>query len=121
MKVMEAREIVGQYFIKGKNQSAEIDFTYEGILTLTLDEHERFVAHWLIGDQEQHATGFFKDDILLLNFSYVGDDDLIYKGVAVYRCLDAHTLNGFWSEKYGDPNYLGEELCTRLLGDGYLN
>lgn len=118
---MEAHEIVGRYFIQGKNQAAESDFTYEGILTLTLDENDRFVAHWLIGDQEQYGTGFFKDGILVLNFHYTGDDDLIYKGVAVYRCLDAHTLNGFWSEKHGDPRFLGSEFCQRIENDGVLN
>lgn len=118
---MEVREIVGRYFIQGKNQTAESDFAYEGILTLTLDDNDRILAHWLIGDQEQYGSGFFKDDVLVVNFYYFGDDAKKYKGVAVYRYLDKITLDGFWSEKHGDPRYLGSEFCQRIENDGIIN
>jgi len=118
---MEIQEIVGQFYIQGSNQDASENYTYDGILHLTLDENKRFIAHWIIGEQEQHGTGFFKNDILVINFQYLGNDNQQYKGVAVYRCLDKNTLDGFWSEKHGDPSYLGTELCKRIPPTDYLN
>ena len=112
---MTVRDLVGDYYFQGKNQDESEEYSYEGTLSLKLDENERIVAKWLIGDHEQNGFGFFKDDILVLNFYYEGDDAKIFKGVAVYRCLDENTLDGFWSEKYGDPRYLGAEYCTRIV------
>ncbi len=43
-----------------------------------------------------------------------GNDQQIYKGVAVYRCINGDTLDGFWSEKHGNPLYLGSEYCVRI-------
>lgn len=111
---MNIDDLVGRYYFQGKNQEAGEDFSYEGILTLKLDEYRRVVAHWQIDDHEQNGYGFFKDDILVINFHYEGDDGKIFKGVAVYRALDENTLDGFWSEKYGDPHFLGAEYCTKL-------
>ena len=118
---MDIKDIVGAFRFKGKNQDATSEYTYSGNLTLKLNADNRIDAIWQIGTDYQYGVGFFKNDILVVNFHYQGEDDVVYKGVAVYRCIDKNTLDGFWSEKHGDPNYLGEELCTRLLGDGYLN
>lgn len=34
--------------------------------------------------------------------------------VAVYKCITADVLEGFWSEKQGNPLYLGTEHCLRM-------
>lgn len=110
---MKVKDLVGDYYFQGKNQDEGEEFAYEG--TLNLDKNDRIVAKWLIGEHEQNGLGFFKDDILVLNFWYEGDDEKIFKGVAVYRCLNENTLDGFWSEKHGNPRYLGAEYCTRIV------
>ena len=118
---MNVEELVGQYYFQGRNQDEGKDYTYDGVLTLELYENNRIVAEWRIGDHKQYGNGFFRDDILVINFHYLGDDEKIFKGVAVYRCLDKNTLDGFWSEKHGDPRYLGAEYCTRLITSELLN
>ncbi|MDN3643953.1 hypothetical protein QWY87_14645 [Lutimonas halocynthiae] len=114
---MSIEEIVGEYTIIGTNQDAG-DNTYKGSLNLSLDSNNRIVAEWIINhNQKQLGTGFFKDDILVVNFHYHGDDDHIYKGVAVYKCISRDILDGFWSEKHGDPLYIGEERGFRIKKD----
>ncbi|WP_397362968.1 hypothetical protein [Olleya sp. R77988] len=111
---MQLTQLPGTYNIKGSNQNEEA-ITYKGTLDLTLDENNRVIAKWLINNtQEQLGTGFFKDNILVINFNYKGDDDLIFKGVVVYKCITKDILEGFWSEKHGNPLYLGEERCFRV-------
>lgn len=111
---MNLADLVGTYTVEGSNQDAS-ENTYKGTLTLTLDATNRIQAKWLIqNDQEQIGTGFYKDTILVLNFSYIGENQKIFKGVAVYRCISANILDGFWSEKHGDPLYLGTERCFRI-------
>jgi hypothetical protein len=56
----------------------------------------------------------FRDNILVINFNYEGEDHAIYKGVAVYRCITPDLLDGFWSEKHGNPLHLGTERCMRI-------
>ena len=74
------------------------------------------MANWLINEnQTQSGTGFFKDNILVINFNYLGDNNLTYKGVVVYRCITNDILDGFWSEKHGDPRFLGEERCFKII------
>ncbi|MBD0830579.1 hypothetical protein [Aestuariibaculum sediminum] len=112
---MTVEDLVGTFNIIGYNQDEEAH-SYKGTLTLTLDSNYRIKAVWTIGDnQKQIGTGFFKDNILVINFSYKGEDGNTYKGVAVYRCINKNLLDGFWSEKHGDPLYLGEEQCFRNL------
>ncbi|WP_312392623.1 hypothetical protein [Chryseobacterium sp.] len=118
---MTVQDLVGSYSIEGSNQEASDQSTYHGILTLSLDENNRIVAQWIIGDHIQNGTGFFKDQILVINFNYEGEDHNIYKGVAVYRCLSKDVLDGFWSEKHGNPLYLGSEYCVRVKGAEFLN
>ncbi|TCI92611.1 hypothetical protein [Tenacibaculum sp. M341] len=115
---MTTTDLVGSYSIIGSNQN-ESDQEYKGTLTLSLDTYDnRMIAKWLInGHQEQNGFGFFKDNILVINFYYLGDDNETYKGVVVYRCLTKNILDGFWSEKYGDLNYLGSERCFRIEDD----
>lgn len=114
---MTIDDLEGDYTIIGKNQE-ETSNTYKGTLHLTLDTNNRIIAKWCINNfQEQIGTGFFKNNILVINFSYQGDDELIYKGVVVYKCISVDILDGFWSEKHGNPLYLGEERCFRVRKD----
>lgn len=111
---MDVIELAGNFSIIGSNQD-DSDVTYKGILSLEVDKHNRIIAHWLINnEQEQTGIGFFKDNILVINFNYVGNDASIYRGVVVYRCLTKDILDGFWSEEFGNPNFLGSERCFRL-------
>ncbi|CAM1342109.1 hypothetical protein [Tenacibaculum amylolyticum] len=111
---MTAVDLVGEYSIIGSNQD-ESDQNYRGVLSLTLDENHRIIAKWLIhNEQEQYGTGFFKDNILVINFTYNDEEAAIYNGVVVYRCLTKDILDGFWSEEYGDPKFLGTERCFRI-------
>ncbi|WP_027388434.1 hypothetical protein [Chryseobacterium gregarium] len=118
---MTLEELPGIYTVQGSNQEAPGRSSYQGVLTLSLDENRRIVAEWLIGDHEQHGTGFYKDGILVINFRYEGEDHTVYKGTAVYRCIGPDVLDGFWSEKHGDPQYLGNEYCVRIQSSGILN
>lgn len=121
-KRMTIKDLVGTYSIEGTNQDSSNTIAYKGKLTLQLDENSRIVAQWIINnDQVQNGTGFFKNNILVINFNYHGEDDLCYKGVAVYNCINKDLLDGFWSEKHGNPLYLGAERCYRLQSKEILN
>lgn len=119
---MSIEDLVGEYNIIGSNQD-ETENTYKGSLNLSLDSKKRIKAHWIINnDQTQLGSGFFKDNILVINFGYVGDDQKVYEGVVVYRCISKDILDGFWSEKHGNPLYLGEERCFRVKdGEDLIN
>ncbi|RXP54528.1 hypothetical protein EC396_09100 [Lutibacter sp. HS1-25] len=111
---MKIKNLAGTYTIIGSNQDAS-DNNYKGTLTLELDTNNRISAKWLIGsNQKQVGTGFFKDNILVINFSYIGENLNTFKGVVVYRCISNDILDGFWSEEYGDPLNLGTERCFRI-------
>ena len=111
---MTIEDLVGEYNILGSNQDAE-QHSYKGKLILSLDDNTRIAANWTIGtNQQQTGTGFFKNNILVINFRYTGEDQNIYKGVAVYQCISKDILDGFWSEKHGNPLFLGEERCFRI-------
>ena len=111
---MTSKDLVGVFSIIGSNQD-EFKNTYKGTLSLKLDQNKRIIAKWLINkNQEQIGHGFFKDNILVINFNYLGEDKQIYKGVVVYRCINKDILDGFWSEKHGNPLFLGEERCFRI-------
>jgi len=119
---MTVQDLVGSYAISGSNQNESSEITYKGVLTLTLDSNNRINAEWIINNSQiQKGNGFFKDDILVINFRYKGDDHKIYKGVAVYRCINKDILDGFWSEKHGNPLYLGSEHCLRTETTEKLN
>lgn len=114
-------DLVGKFQILGSNQD-ETESSYKGVLELSLDENNRIVARWLINkSQQQFGTGFFKDNILVINFNYQGDENTIYKGVVIYRCISKDILDGFWSEKYGNPLFLGEERCFRIKENELIN
>jgi len=118
---MTTEDLVGEYSIIGSNQD-DSDGIYKGTLALTLDENSRIVAKWLIeNEQEQFGTGFFKDNILVINFQYMGEDNQNFYGTVVYRCLTKDILEGFWSEEYGNPKYLGSERCFRIKKDVVFN
>ncbi len=110
---MQVEDLVGTYTIKGTNQTEEVS-KYQGVLHLSLDENKRIVAQWQIGEALQEGEGFFKDDILVIYFGYEGEDGEVLKGIVVYKCISKDYLEGFWSEKYGDPKYLGSEKCYRI-------
>jgi len=109
---MTAKDLIGEYTVIGKNQDLDAS-QYNGTLKLSLNENNRFEAVWTIGNhQKQYGTGFFKNNILVINF-YYQEKQLTYRGVVVYKCLTQDVLEGFWSEEHGNPNYLGEEHCFR--------
>jgi len=111
---MTINELIGTYNIIGKNQD-DTEVEYTGTLELSLNSNHRIAAKWLINNEyKQVGTGFFKDNILVLNFNYIGEANEMLKGVVVYRCITKDILDGFWSEKHGDPLYLGEERCFRV-------
>lgn len=117
---MTIEELVGHYSIEGSNQD-ENGSVYYGVLSLSLDANQRLVANWTIGDHTQSGSGFFKNDILVINFRYEDDEGKVYKGVAVYRSLNANILDGFWSEKHGNPLFLGSEYAVRIQLTEFLN
>jgi hypothetical protein len=111
---MKVQELIGEYAIIGTNQDTSNN-TYKGTLSLTLNTDNQILAKWLIhSEQEQVGIGFFKDNILVVNFNYVGKDTTIYRGTVVYRCITKDVLDGFWSEDFGDPTCLGSEQCFRI-------
>ncbi|WP_136481828.1 hypothetical protein [Cognatitamlana onchidii] len=110
---MTIENLIGNYRLSGTNQDNSGN-TYTGTLKLSIDSNNRILAEWIINkEQKQKGIGFFKDDILVINFSYWGEDRLKYYGVVVYRCLNNNILDGFWSEDLGDPNFLGTERCFK--------
>ena len=118
---MTIQNITGTYQITGTNQDQDAS-PYKGLLTLVLDDNQRIRATWLINKtQEQYGNGFFKNDILVLNFNYKGYNNQIYNGVVVYQCISADFLEGFWSEDFGNPLYLGLERCFRLQPKTLIN
>lgn len=118
---MTIQDLVGTFSVSGSNQDESNEITYKGVLTLTLDKNNRVKADWLINSHQQKGTGFFKDNILVINFNYKGDDNKTYKGVVVYKCITKDVLDGFWSEKHGNPLYLGSEHCLRMETTERLN
>lgn len=111
---MTLQDLPGRYTVIGSNQDAA-ETPYKGTLTLVLDATNRIKAQWHIqNEQYQLGTGFFKDNVLVINFNYIGENKAVFKGVVVYKCLSKDILDGFWSEKHGNPAYLGAERCFRV-------
>lgn len=118
---MTVQDLVGNFSVIGSNQDND-DNSYKGTLFLTLDENERIIAKWIINKtQHQFGTGFFKNNILVINFNYKGLENKTYKGVVVYRCTNKDILEGFWSEELGDPTFLGSENCFRIKENKLVN
>lgn len=118
---MKIEDLVGKFQILGSNQD-DSENSYKGTLDLSLDENNRIVAKWVIHkSQQQFGTGFFKDNILVVNFQYQGDENTIYKGIVIYRCISKDILDGFWSEEFGNPLFLGEERCFRVKENELIN
>ncbi len=111
---MKIEDLIGKFSIIGSNQDNN-ENSYKGILTLTLDENNKIIAKWLINrSQQQFGTGFFKNNILVINFNYKGDENSTYYGTVVYKFLTKDILEGFWSEEFGNPKLLGSENCFRI-------
>ena len=72
---MTIQDLVGIFSVSGSNQDESNEITYKGVLTLTLDKNNRIKANWVINSHQQKGTGFFKDNILVINFNYKGDDN----------------------------------------------
>lgn len=110
---MTVQDLAGTFSVVGSNQDDSSN-SYTGTLSLVVDEHQRIKATWLINEtQEQYGYGFYKNHIIVINFKYKSEQT-VYKGVVVYKCISKDVLEGFWSEKHGDPNFLGHENCFRL-------
>lgn len=111
---MTIQDLVGNFSILGSNQD-DTENTYKGELNLSLTEDYQIIAKWLINkSQQQFGIGFFKDNILVINFEYQGDENTIYKGTVVYKCLTKDIFEGFWQEEFGNPKFLGIENCFRI-------
>ncbi|MDG1039687.1 MAG: hypothetical protein P8H13_10365 [Polaribacter sp.] len=118
---MKIQDLIGDFQLIGSNQS-ENENTYKGTLSITLDQTNRVIAKWLINEsQEQFGIGFFKDRILVINFKYQGDENNTFRGTVVYKCIDKDILDGFWSEEYGNPLFLGKERCFRIKENELIN
>ena len=114
---MKAKDIIGRFSIIGSNQNDSGE-TYKGTLNLSLDDENRIIAKWIINkSQEQFGIGFFKNNILVINFNYQGDENTTYYGTVVYKCLTKDILEGFWSEEFGNPKFLGSENCFRITDE----
>lgn len=87
-------------------------------MQLLVTSANRVKAIWTIsGVQTQTGQGFFKDDTLVINFAYLGElknRPKTFKGVVVYKIINQTILDGFWSEKYGDDDYLGFEEGRKM-------
>ena len=66
---MTVHDLAGNYSVQGSNQEENDHISYHGLLTLTVDENNRIIAQWMIGDHIQNGTGFYKDEILVINFN----------------------------------------------------
>lgn len=109
-------DLIGDYFVLGLNQNEE-GTGYIGGLNITLTKDNRIRAKWLIDNvQIQEGTGFFKDNILVINFNYKGEKSNLgktFKGVVVYQFISGKILKGFWSEKHAEDKCLGFEECRK--------
>ena len=111
---MVITDLIGKYIIEGLNQNEE-ETPYRGTLTLTFKSDNRLDAVWQIApDQMQYGIGFFKNEMLVINFYYVGDDASMYHGVVAYQCTSKNSLNGIWSEERGDSKFVGVEKGTKI-------
>lgn len=107
-------DLIGNYLIEGVNQNEE-ESRYQGSLNLSLRSDGRLDAVWKIGaNQIQYGVGFFKNEMLVINFQYEGDDDSKYTGVVAYTCVSVDVLHGIWSEEAGDPTYVGVEKAHKI-------
>lgn len=107
-------QLPGSYHVIGYNQN-EKQSKYFGYLYLTKTGNCRVHAEWVIaGEQTQVGTGFYNNNILVINFTYKGEANKDYKGVVVYKVLNEFILNRFWSEKHADDTWLGIEEGRKL-------
>lgn len=117
---MTVEDLVGDYLINGYNQDA-VKSSYKGKLSLSLGATKRIDAVWNnSGHQVQMGTGFFRDQILVINFTYLGEQNQYVKGVVAYQCFSKNVLEGFWSEKHGDPLFLVAEQAFKLTENNLL-
>jgi hypothetical protein len=117
---MQITDLIGTYLIEGYNQN-EDETIYSGTLTLSFQSDNRLAAIWQIEpDQMQYGIGFFRNEMLVINFHYVGDNQENYHGVVAYNCTAKNILQGVWSEEMGDSKFVGVEKGTKIRAD-FLN
>lgn len=111
---MKISEIVGSYILEGTNQDAE-GSKYEGSLDLSLASDATLRAVWLINaNQMQHGVGSIKDEVLIIDFQYLGANDELYNGIVAYQQESENTLHGVWTEEAGDSKYVGVEKAYKV-------
>ena len=114
---MKTQDILGYFSIIGTNQDDSKN-TYKGKLFLSLDDDRKIIAKWLINNtQEQFGTGYFKNNILVINFYYKSIEGEIFKGKVIYKCLTKDILEGIWTEDFGNPEFVGTENCFRIKNE----
>lgn len=114
---MTVNDLMGHYSIIGTNQD-DSGNTYKGKLFLSVNTDNSISAKWLINnEQEQFGKGYLENNLLVINFYYYGDDNIIFKGKVIYKVLTKDILEGQWTEECGNPIFLGTENCFRVKND----
>ena len=62
----------------------------------------------------QHGVGTIKDEVLIIDFQYLGANDEFYNGIVAYQLEAENTLNGVWTEEAGDSKYMGVEKAYKV-------
>lgn len=111
---MDITKLVGNYLLKGTNQDEE-NSKYEGSMNLSLRSDGRINAVWRINpDQMQYGVGQWVMDQLVIDFNYVGVDDIVFRGVVSYKTQPSGVLEGTWTEEAGDDRFLGKETAVKI-------
>lgn len=111
---MKISEIVGSYILEGTNQDAE-STKYEGSLDLSADSDGILKAVWLIGSNQMlHGEGSIKNEVLIIDFQYLGANDELFNGIVAYKLESENTLHGVWTEEAGDSKYVGVEKAYKV-------
>lgn len=117
---MTIEKLTGSFAITGVNQDIEKS-TYKGVVNFSLNENNQVIAKWVINNEdEQFGVGFFKNNLLVINFYYENDLGERFTGTVSYKCITEDYFVGIWSEEEGNPNYIGEEQCFRIQSNDKL-
>lgn len=116
-QLISQKSFDGQYHIRGNNQDS-LSSAYSGVLLINVLSENRISAVWTISNtQKQYGFGFYHDNLMIINFYYLDENpesNQKLKGVVVYKMNSSGNLEGFWSEKHGDDNFLGFEKAIRI-------
>lgn len=106
---MKISEIVGSYILEGTNQDAG-STKYEGSLDLSVESDGTLKAVWLIGSNQMlFGEGSIENEVLIIDFQYLGASDELFNGIVAYKLESKNTLHGVWTEEAGDSKYVGIE------------